>query len=481
MSWIGNPAQAKAYRSPWFTEQKYPHGEGISNVQNKTNKRRLDQFGSMLSEEERGLSVPGPLIRQQSFPGIPSPQNAKHESSSIFYNYEDITLLNRGYKTAPYWRFGQWSYAYPEYLKLTCLAENIGYIKVGEDEFGAPVLAPIGVSVFNTGTFLLKQSSGYEWTNPDVSNSYRYATDNNRAWSVTYVPCYSITSKSFPSPFCNWNLSFRPFHYMDGSENVAGSTTSPYTWNLSCFDLKQLRTTNYIYIIPPPISGGLRFTYGLTTSLATWIDTGNLEADTETYRALLQTRFNGITTVTNGAEVFTAYVDSNVIVYKVHIEATSYQVLALHTNTTGSDVTIEEDVSGATLATSGVFHYFIPQAGFSKPNGVCKDTRELGIFDRDYMTTLVVGVGAEFFTNGEVQSAQGLSHGSLNLNKSTPFRLHTAIPASRDRIYSNPSFFNYPGWHLYGLDRDFDIEQQLRYDLYEDNPLFSLTVEPIYL
>jgi hypothetical protein len=480
MTWIGNPAQPKTYRSPWFQENKFPFGEGISNVQNKTNKRRLDQFGAMLSEEEKQQAVPGPLIRHQSYPGTPSPQNAKHESSSIFYNYEDQQFVNKGYKVAPYWRFGQWSYIYPEYLKLTCSQSAIGSILVFDDPDDGfpPTTLPIEVGIFNTGTFLLKQSSGYQWTSPNPLQSYNIATNPNTAWSVSYVPCYSVTSKSFPSRFCNWMLSFRPFYYGVPTTDDKGPI-SPYTWVLSCCDLGQLETINYVMIQPAPTTGTLRLRYGdtpdgFTGSTATWPTTGTLDDKVETFRTRIASSLS-----ISADNVTVVSSSSASIIYEVHIPWSSYQVLTVHTNTLDASVSIEESTEGAYQVTSGQFNFFIPQAGFSKPNGSCKDTRDIGIFDRDYMTTLFPDEGSEFLPFGEEKSEHGLSHGNISFKKQSRWKIHTSLPIGF--VNSDPSFFDYPGWQFPAIDFNPNQVDVFRYPFYEHNRFFSLTVEPIYL
>lgn len=470
--WVFNPSQSKTFRSPWFKEGVFPFGEGVQGVQNNPVHRRLDQFGAMVPTDI--TSVPGPMIRTQPItsPGLPAPEEpgtlypseSKHESNSIFYNYGRAE--NRGYGSAPYWRAGQWSYIYPEYMKLTCTVNEIGLLKIGEVDDVAVTL-PLNVSIFNVGTFLLKQSSGYIWTSPNPLQSYNIATNPNTAWSITYVPCYSVTSKSFPSRFCNWSLSFRPFYYGVPTDTDK-APIAPYSWVVSCCELGPLQTTNYIYIQPSPTIGGLRFSYGPTTStIADW--TG----DVETYRALLESRFGAFGT----AEVETAFADDTLILYKVHITASTYQLLLLHTNTLDSTVTIQEDVSGAYLVKSGTFHFFTPQSSFSSPDGTCKDTRDIGCFDRPYMTTLFPDEGPEFLPFGEQKTPLGLSHGSMSFKKSTAFRIHTSLPTIAD---SNPSFFNYPGWQFPAVAVNPNQLEVFRYPIHFRNPLFNLTVEPHY-
>lgn len=467
--WVFNPTQPKTYRSPWFVEGKFPFGEGISNTQNKGSRRRLNQFSSVLNDEQK---ICGPIIRDQpvrnrdlSYPGLNAPNSStvtadghhqgKHYSSSIFYN--------QLYGAAPYWKFGQWAFHYPEYIKVECTGG---------------ILSP-----YDNGSFLLKRSTGFKW---DVSNplgAYEAAVNANTAWSVSYFPCYSIGGRSFPSRFCSWNLSFRPFYYGVGFVNPADDI-APYSWVLNAVNMYNLRTTNYITFTPAPSTGGVRFEYNsLTTLIATWVDTGDLNADAETFRALLQTKMAALTNLgSSQVEVFTVSVDASALVYKVHIDATYYDQLTVLSNTTDSSVVIREDVEGAFFVNEASVMYFTPTNSFSVPNGPCKDTRDIGSFDVPFMTgvpnagTLPYDNTDYLLVNGETQSRLGLSHGSMQFNKPTRFSLHTYLIGIG--VDSDPTFYSYPGWPIVAVYENPARSNSIQRHTF--TPIHA-TVTPIYL
>lgn len=464
--WVGNPSQPKTYRSPWFQEGVGAAGQGLTNVQPKLSKQRLDQFGYLIDDGEKQRAIPGPIIRdmpldskqyKEEYYRLPGqvyyPELDKHYSEGVFYNQQSTTSpgLYYGYEAAPYWKYGQWQYIYPEYLVLD----------------SSPIAG--NFTEDNSGKFLLKRTSGYEFVSPSattggVPSNYIYTQSPRYAWFVSYMPCYCINGKCFPSPLCSWNLSFRSMSYGIDWATITPQFVdlSPFTWCLSCTTQSSYWLAYNLNLSDYPTSGSFHFVKGDNNSVTVSVPapTGNPTTDANALRVALQ---NGMTTL---GDIFGSAIqyDPNLPNFTLRCMSNLYAEVKLKSNTTNVDASLVPFVDAPLVPFNGfntVFQ-FVPDQVFpsiqegneipSGVNGVGKDSRDIGYFENKYYEGVPDYGEVLFYLPNMYAQADprfpGISFGSISFKKPMRFRLHTKIISCRTSVEPYGSERSYPGWSV---------------------------------
>lgn len=499
-----NPGRSRTCRSAPYRATIFPfETEEVPNQIKNGPKQRISQYRSFLSESELAISVPGPMVRDQpvrnrtlpvrsdnqltfdniGYPGLvdPTPSTlngltfqGKHFSNSIFYNQE--RPLSHGKGAAPYWRFAQWAYQWPEYFILDASSFGSGYstIVAGIPDDPDPAnqvvhLVPVLTSGLG-GRFLMRRSEGYLFLvdGSPVTNfgsrtgqDYFGLADPDCALCATWVPVYNIDQGTFPSPMTTWSLSFRPYMLSGYSQvNADAAQIGPMSWTLSCIDYNNLQTTSFIEFDPFPTTGtaSFKYSYGATdfvSGTVTIPNTGIPATDIVTLQSSLQAIF--ASSAYSFSDVEIAY-EGSLWLFKLHIVGPKYGQLFLTNNSTDVNIKVYEDVQFGINAASGDAYYFTPAAGFrtlnqyirldpdpdfpgnfirvvvTDPEVTCKDTRDVGAFDSSF----------EFLQSfGQDRTQQGLSYGSMSAVKKTEYRLRTLMTNSD--LNTDTQFYGFPG------------------------------------